>query len=128
MVATLAQTIHLHRPRGAEFLSPTATKQGTSAMIQPERSPFPRMGMPRRVLVKGMQGADVTVVVTVAQGTVWLSISPPFTWEAIMTPSKVDEVIHALELAREEAKEIAAARNGNALRAGNVEAYSQASL
>jgi hypothetical protein len=51
-----------------------------------------------------MQGVDVTAVVTVVQGTVWLSISPPFTWEAIMEPHKVDELIHVLELAREEAK------------------------
>lgn len=55
-----------------------------------------------------MQGIDVTVVVTVAQGTVWLSISPPFTWEAIMEPGKVDEVIHVLELARDEAMKAAA--------------------
>ncbi|MGH3917484.1 MAG: hypothetical protein ACRDSG_00305 [Pseudonocardiaceae bacterium] len=68
------------------------------------------MGVPRRVLVKGMQGVDVTVVVTVVQGTVWLSISPPFTWEAIMKPGKVDELLHVLELARDEAKNMAAAR------------------
>jgi hypothetical protein len=55
-----------------------------------------------------MQGIDVTVVVTVVQGTVWLSISPPFTWEAIMEPGKVDEVIHVLELARDEAMKAAA--------------------
>ncbi|PZS11611.1 MAG: hypothetical protein DLM64_06370 [Solirubrobacterales bacterium] len=50
-----------------------------------------------------MQGVDATVVVTVAQGTVWLSISPLFTWKAIMEPGKVDEVISMLELARDEA-------------------------
>jgi hypothetical protein len=33
MVATLAQTIHLHRPRRAQFLSPT-TKPSTGAMIR----------------------------------------------------------------------------------------------
>lgn len=74
------------------------------------------MGMPRRILVKGMQGVDATVVVTVVQGTVWLSISPPFTWEAIMELDKVDEVIHVLELAREEATKMAAVRNGSAMR------------
>jgi hypothetical protein len=62
------------------------------------------MGMPRRVRVKGMEGVDATVVVTVARDKVWLSISPPFTWEAIMNPGKVDEVISILELARDEAK------------------------
>jgi hypothetical protein len=73
-----------------------------------EQTPFPRMGVPRRVFVKGMQGVDATVVVTVVQGTVWLSISPPFTWEAIMEPGKVDELMHVLELARDEARQMAA--------------------
>lgn len=66
------------------------------------------MGRPRRVRVKGMQGVDVTVVVTVVQGKVWMSISPPFTWEAIMEPGKVDEVMSVLEVARDEAKKMAA--------------------
>jgi hypothetical protein len=65
------------------------------------------IGVPRRVRVKGMQGIDATVVVTVVQGNVWLSVSPPFTWEAIMEPGKVDELMHVLELAQEEAKEMA---------------------
>ncbi len=77
----------------------------------PGRPLFPRMGIPRRVLVKGMQGVDVTVVVIVVHGTVWLSISPPFTWEAIIEPGKVDEVIRVLELARDEATRTAAASN-----------------
>jgi hypothetical protein len=71
------------------------------------------MGMPRRIAVKGMQGVDATVIVTVVHNTVWLSISPPFTWEAIMAPGKVDEVIHALELARDEAAKAAAAGSGS---------------
>ncbi len=69
--------------------------------------------MPRRVHVKGMQGVDLTMVMTVVHGTVWLSISPPFSWEAIMEPSKVDEVISALELARDEAARIG---NGTSIR------------
>jgi hypothetical protein len=64
------------------------------------------MGMSRRVRVKGMEGVDANVVVTVVQGKVWLSISPPFTREAIMEPGKVDEVISMLELARDEAKKM----------------------
>ncbi len=72
------------------------------------------MGVSRRVRVKGMAGVDATVVVTVVQDTVWLSISPPFTWEAIMEPGKVDEVMSMLELARDEAKKVA--RNGSAFR------------
>jgi hypothetical protein len=63
-----------------------------------------------------MQGVDVTVVVTVVRDTVWLSISPPFTWEAIMKPEKVDEVISMLELARDEAKKAATAHNASAFR------------
>jgi hypothetical protein len=68
------------------------------------------MGMPRRVSVKGMQGVIATVVVTVVRDTVWLWVSPPFTWEAIMEPAKVDELIHVLELAREDARKAAAGR------------------
>lgn len=34
LAAALAQTIHLHRPRSAEFLSPTAIELGTGAMIR----------------------------------------------------------------------------------------------
>lgn len=77
------------------------------------------MSMPRRIAVKGMQGVDATVVVTVVRGTVWLSVSPPLTWEAIMKPSKVDEVIHALELARDEATKTAAALHRAAPGVGN---------
>ena len=69
--------------------------------------------MPRRIAVTGMQGVNATVVVTVVHGTVWLSLSPPFTWEAIMTPGKVDEVIHVLEVARDEATKAAATSNGS---------------
>ena len=64
----------------------------------------PIMGVPRRVRVKSMAGVDATVVVTVAQDTVGLSISPPFTWETIMKPGKIEEVISMLEPARDEAK------------------------
>lgn len=70
----------------------------------PPASTWPIMGVPRSIRVKGMAGVDATVVVTVVRDTVWLSISPPFTWEAIIEPGKVDEVISMLELARDEAK------------------------
>lgn len=62
-----------------------------------------RMSVPRRVVVKGREGVVATVVVTIHRGGVWMSIVPPFTWEAIMEPGKVDELIHVLGLAREEA-------------------------
>ncbi|MGH3785556.1 MAG: hypothetical protein ACRDRG_03170 [Pseudonocardiaceae bacterium] len=81
---------------------------------------WPIMGVPRRVRVKGMAGVDATVVVTVVQDTVRLSISPPFTWEAIMKSGKIDEVISMLELARDEAKKVATARNGSASRGGKA--------
>ncbi|MGH3669062.1 MAG: hypothetical protein ACRDSH_00275 [Pseudonocardiaceae bacterium] len=71
---------------------------------------YTNMSVPRRVCVKGMEGINATVVVTVVQDAVWLSISPPFTWEAIMAPGKVDELVHVLELARDEARKMAAAR------------------
>ncbi len=61
-------------------------------------------GMPRRVRVTDVQGVEVTVVVRVVQDTVWMSISPPFTWEAIMEPGKVDEVVSVLEIVRDEAR------------------------
>lgn len=57
----------------------------------------------RKVAVKGSGGVAATVVVTTQQGQVWVSIVPPFTWEAIMEPMKVDELIHMLGLAREAA-------------------------
>lgn len=93
----------------SETVRKLISEPGQANVALSEQAPFPRMSMPRRVRVKGMQGVDATVIVTVAQGTVWLSVSPPFTWEAIMEPGKVDELMHVLELAREEAKQIIAA-------------------
>jgi hypothetical protein len=85
-----------------------------------QQAPWPNMSVPRRVFVKGMQGVDVTLVVTMVQGTVWVSISPPFTWEAIMEPVKVDELMHVLELARDEAKNMSIARDGSPSRTGHA--------
>jgi hypothetical protein len=56
------------------------------------------------------------VIVTAVQGTVWISISPPFTWEAIMEPAKVEELMHVLELAQDEAGKVSAAYSGRATR------------
>lgn len=69
----------------------------------------PIMGVPRRVRVQGRAGVETTVVVTTVRDNVWLSISPPLTWEAIMTTGTVDGVISTLELARDEAMKAAAA-------------------
>jgi hypothetical protein len=70
-------------------------------------------GIPHRVFVKARQGENATIAVMVVQGQVWLSISPPFTWEAIIEPVKVDELLHVLELARDEAKNMPVARDGS---------------
>lgn len=58
----------------------------------------------RKVSVKGSGGVSATVVVTVQRGRIWLSIQPPFTWEAVMEPGKVDELTRTLTLAREDAQ------------------------
>lgn len=60
----------------------------------------------RRVLVKGSEGISAIVVVKAERGKVWLSIEPPFTWEAIMEPSTVEEVIRTLRQAAEDAKKM----------------------
>lgn len=57
----------------------------------------------RRVPVTGTGGVAATVIVTAQRGQVWVSIQPPFTWEAIMEPGKVDELIRVLAQAREAA-------------------------
>lgn len=92
------------------------TVQDQPEHVSGNQASYPIMGVPRRVLVKGMQGVEAAVVVTVVQGKVWMSISPPFTWEAIMEPGKVDDVIRVLELARDEAEKMAIARNGRTVR------------
>jgi hypothetical protein len=58
----------------------------------------------RRVAVKGSGGVDAMVLVIVRRGRVWLSVTPPFTWEAIMAADNVDELTRALQLARDEAQ------------------------
>jgi hypothetical protein len=67
--------------------------------------------LPRRVPVKGRGGVAATVIVTAVQGQVWMSIEPPFTWEAIMEPRKVDEVIQMLGLTREDAQRMMSRRS-----------------
>lgn len=67
--------------------------------------------MLRRVSVTGTGGVVATVVVTAQRGQVWMSIQPPFTWEAIMEPGKVDELMRTLGLAREDAKKMVRSKN-----------------
>jgi hypothetical protein len=59
-------------------------------------------GTPRKVSVEGTEGVTANVVVKPYRGKVWMSL-PPFTWEAILDSAKVDELVHVLELAQEEA-------------------------
>jgi hypothetical protein len=73
------------------------------------------MGMPRRVSVQATEGVAATVMVTVVQGKVWMSIMPPFTWQAIMDSGKIDELMRVLRLARDEARR-GEARRGEARR------------
>ncbi len=61
------------------------------------------MGIPWRLAAAGRQGVVATITITTCQGQIWMSIVPPFTWEAIMEPETVDKLIHVLELARDEA-------------------------
>ncbi len=59
----------------------------------------------RKVTVKGSGGVVATVVVTARRGKVWMSIQPPFTWDAIMEPGMVEELIRTLALAAEDAED-----------------------
>jgi hypothetical protein len=59
-------------------------------------------GTPRKVSVEGTEGVTANVVVKPYRGKVWMSL-PPFTWEAILDSVMVDELVHVLGLAREEA-------------------------
>lgn len=78
---------------------------------QPENSPATQAGytrsVHRRVSVEGSGGVAATVLVIAQQGQVRVSIVPPFTWDVIMKSGKVDEVIHALTSARDDAKKMA---------------------
>jgi hypothetical protein len=56
------------------------------------------------VAVKGSGGVSATMIVTVRRGLVWISIEPPFTWEAILEPGKVDELVQTLRQAATAAK------------------------
>ena len=48
-----------------------------------------------------------------------MSIVPPFTWEAIMEPGKVDELIQVLGLAREQVRRSVTVAATRADRPGN---------
>jgi len=71
----------------------------------------------RKVTVKGSGGVVATVVVTARRGKVWMSIQPPFTWDAIMEPEMVEALIRTLALAAEDAKTMVRGTRGLAERA-----------
>lgn len=58
----------------------------------------------RKVTVTGTGGVTATIAVIAQRGQVWVSIHPLFTWDAIMEPGKVDELVRILRLAQEDAK------------------------
>lgn len=62
--------------------------------------------MHRKISVIGTGGISATIILTAQQGAVWMSIQPPFTWEAIIEPKKIDELIGTLTQAKEEAKRL----------------------
>lgn len=86
-------------------------------MSMPAPTPDPRTAQStpaasaihRRVAVAGSGGVSATVIVVARRGQVWVSIMPPFTWEAILEPITVDELTHTLELAREDAMKMTTA-------------------
>lgn len=87
-----------------------ADKSTSSRQPQSEASPARQAAytrsVHRKVSVEGSGGIAATVVVTAQRGQVWVSITPPFTSAVIMKLEKVDEVIHALALARDDAKKM----------------------
>lgn len=77
----------------------------------------------RRVAVRGSGGVTATIVVFARQGTVLVSISPPFTWEAIMDSEQVDELIRTLGLAQDDAKKMPSARERPVVRGRKAGIY-----
>ena len=65
---------------------------------------------------QGREGVAATIVVFARQGTVLVSISPPFTWEAIMDPEQVDELIRTLGLAQDDATKMSSSRESPVVR------------
>lgn len=84
------------------------------------------MGLPHvhhRVAVQGSGGVTATIVVFARQGTVLMSIVPPFTWEAIMDPETVDELIRTLELAQADARKMPLTRERPVVLGRKAEIY-----
>lgn len=88
------------RPTAGEAMTRNSEDQG------PDNDSRAAGAAPREVTAQASGGIRATVVVTVAHGAVLMSIVPPFTWEAIMAPETVEELIRALAQARIEATAI----------------------
>lgn len=73
----------------------------------PEPSSRVTPAVHRKITVRGSGGVAATIIVIARQGRVLLSIMPPFTWEAILEPSRIAELTHTLELARDDAEKMA---------------------
>jgi hypothetical protein len=86
-------------PMTEPFLEQVQPEDTTNGQVA-----YPGSDVHRKVSVKGSGGVSATVVVIARRGRVWVSIVPPFTWEAIMEPGKVDELMRTLGLAREDAQ------------------------
>lgn len=80
----------------------------------------------RRISVRGSGGVIATIVVFARQGAVLMSIVPPFTWEAVMDPDTVDELIDTLGLAQEDARKMPSARERPMVPGGKAEIYGRA--
>lgn len=63
------------------------------------------MSARRTLVVKGRQGARVTIVVEACRGQVWVvSTDPPFSAEAIFEPAQVESLIDLLSRTAAEAR------------------------
>ena len=79
-----------------------------------------RSAIHRKVSAKGSGGVSATVIVIAQHGSVWMSIMPPFTWEAIMEPGKVDELIRTLTVARDNAQRMVSSTRAQTPRGDTV--------
>lgn len=96
----LRRSLQVGRERNVTEPSPKQDQPDDSVDRQ---ATYTGAGRPGRVSVKSTERITATVVVKTSWGQVRISIVSLFTWEAIMDPVKVDELMHVLGLAREEA-------------------------
>ena len=90
--------------RGSEEGQHSGDRRG-SYRLGNRRASYSPSPMPRIMTATGSGGVAATVIVTVRRGFVWISIMPPFTWEAILDPGQVDELVQTLTLAGKDARD-----------------------